>query len=54
MHTRLSGANTSEDIRDVVLGLSSIDYVRFLDAFASSCRSGVAGAASSGQLHHQR
>lgn len=26
VHTRLSGANTSEDILDVVLGLSSIDY----------------------------
>ena len=34
MHTRLSGANTSEDIRDVVLGLSSIDYT-----FDSSTRS---------------
>ena len=34
VHTRLSGANTSEDIRDVVLGLSSIDYT-----FDSSTRS---------------
>lgn len=34
VYTRLSGANTSEDIRDVVLGLSSIDYT-----FDSSTRS---------------
>ena len=34
VRTRLSGANTSEDIRDVVLGLSSIDYT-----FDSSTRS---------------
>ena len=34
VHTRLSVANTSEDIRDVVLGLSSIDYT-----FDSSTRS---------------
>mgnify|MGYP000869187332 CR=1 FL=1 len=34
VHTRLSGANTSEDIRNVVLGLSSIDYT-----FDSSTRS---------------
>ncbi len=54
VHTRLSGANTSEDIRDVVLGLSSIDYT-----FDSSTRSlilprGVLAQLSSGQLHHQR
>ena len=34
VHARLSGANTSEDIWDVVLGLSSIDYT-----FDSSTRS---------------